>query len=114
MTIKGKAYVVGAFEHPTRYAPDKSTAQLHAECALGALADAGLSPKDVDGYFGARDIPGPNALWLVDYLGLNLKHIDSTDTGGCSYLIHISHAAQAIAAGKCKVALITLAEIGRD
>lgn len=109
MTIKRKAFVVGAYEHPTRYAPDKSTAQLHAECAIGALADAGLSPKDVDGYFGARDIPGPNALWLVDYLGLSLKHIDSTDTGGCSYLIHISHAAQAIAAGKCKVALITLA-----
>ena len=49
MTIKGKAYVVGAFEHPTRLAPDKSVAQLHAECALGALADAGLSLSDVDG-----------------------------------------------------------------
>ena len=108
MSIKKKAYVVGAFEHPTRYAPDKSTVQLHAECALGALKDAGLEPKDVDGYFGARDIPGTNATWLVDYLNLKLTHIDATDTGGCSYLIHISHAAQAIAAGKCKVALITL------
>ncbi|NYT22438.1 thiolase domain-containing protein [Alcaligenaceae bacterium] len=109
MSIKRKAFVVGAFEHPTRYAPDKSTAQLHAECALGALADAGLSIKDVDGFFGARDAPGENASWLVDYLNLNLKHIDATDTGGCSYLIHVAHAAQAIAAGKCQVALITLA-----
>lgn len=109
MSIKRKAYVVGAFEHPTRYAPDKSTAQLHAECALGALKDAGLEPGDVDGFFGARDIPGPNASWLVDYLNLNLTHIDTTDSGGCSYLMHISHAAQAIAAGKCTVALITLA-----
>ena len=35
--------------------------------------------------------------------------MDSTDTGGSSYLLHVSHAAQAIAAGKCKVALVTLA-----
>jgi acetyl-CoA acetyltransferase len=44
MSIKGKAYIAGAFEHPTRKAPDKSVAQLHAECAKGALADAGLTP----------------------------------------------------------------------
>ncbi len=35
--------------------------------------------------------------------------MDSTDTGGSSYVLHVGHAAQAIAAGKCKVALITLA-----
>ena len=33
MTIKGKAYIAGIYEHPTRHAPDKSTAQLHAEVA---------------------------------------------------------------------------------
>ena len=45
MTIKGKAYIAGAFEHPTRHAPDKTVAQLHAEVALGALADAGLPAR---------------------------------------------------------------------
>src|SRR6202008_3266398 len=33
----------------------------------------------------------------------------STDTGGCSYLVHLGLAAEAIAAGKCSIALITLA-----
>jgi len=46
---------------------------------------------------------------MVDYLGLRVRHVDSTETGGSSYLIHVSHAAQAIAAGHCDVALITLA-----
>ena len=46
---------------------------------------------------------------MVDYMGLKLRHVDSTDTGGSSYLLHVGHAAEAIAAGKCKVALITLA-----
>ena len=44
------AYIAGAFEHPLRKAPDKSVAALHAECARGALADAGLTFADVDGY----------------------------------------------------------------
>ncbi|WP_234195748.1 thiolase domain-containing protein [Pseudacidovorax sp. NFM-22] len=110
MTIKGKACIAGAFEHPTRKAPDKTVAQLHAECARGALADSGLTLQDVDGYFCAGDAPGLGANSMADYLGLTrLRHVDTTDTGGSAYLIHVSHAAQAIAAGKCDVALITLA-----
>lgn len=110
MSIKGKAYLMGAFEHPTRDAPDKTTAQLHAECAKGALEDAGLSFDDVDAYFCAGDAPGFGAMSMIDYMGLkNIRHMDTTETGGSSYLVHVSHAAQAIAAGKCQVALVTLA-----
>src|SRR6185369_14335410 len=109
MSIKGKAYLVGAFEHPTRKAENKSVAQLHAEVAKGALEDAGLSKQDVDGYFCAGDAPGLGPLSMVDYMGLKVKHVDNTETGGSSYLVHVAHAAQAIAAGKCSVALITLA-----
>jgi acetyl-CoA C-acetyltransferase len=109
MSIKGKSCIVGVFEHPTRKAEDKSVAQLHAEVAKGALEDAGLERKDIDGYFCAGDAPGLGPLSMVDYLGLKVRHMDSTDTGGSSYLIHVAHAAQAIAAGKCNVALVTLA-----
>jgi len=109
MSIKGKAYVVGAWEHPRREIPDLSTAQVHAECARGALEDAGLSLSDVDAYYCAGDAPGFGAMSMADYMGLKLKHMDSTETGGSSYIIHAGHAAEAIAAGKCKVALITLA-----
>jgi acetyl-CoA C-acetyltransferase len=109
MSIKGRAYIVGAYEHPTRKADDKSVAQLHAEVAKGALEDAGLSRAEVDGYFCAGDAPGLGPLSMVDYLGLSVRHFDSSDIGGASYLVHVAHAAQAIAAGKCNVALVTLA-----
>ncbi len=109
MTIRRRACIAGAYEHPTRKAPDKTVAQLHAECARGALADAGLTLQDVDGYFCAGDAPGLGANSMADYLGLKLRHVDTTDTGGSAYLIHVAHAAQAIAMGKCNVALITLA-----
>src|SRR5476651_1986295 len=110
MSIKSKAYIAGVFEHPTREAIGYTTPQLHAECAKGALEDAGLSKDDIDGYFCAGDAPGFGAMSMADYMGLrNLRHMDSTETGGSSYILHVGHAAEAIAAGKCSVALITLA-----
>ncbi len=109
MSIKRKACIVGAYEHPTRHAPDISLAQLHADVALGALRDAGLHKNDVDGYFCDSDAPGMGGTSLIEYMGLRPRHMDTTETGGSSYLAHVSHAAQAIAAGKCNVALITMA-----
>jgi acetyl-CoA C-acetyltransferase len=109
MSIKGKAYIAGIYEHPTRLAKDISLAQIHAEVAKGALEDAGLTKDDVDGYFCAGDAPGLGPMSMVEYMGLRPRHVDSTDTGGSSYVLHVGHAAEAIAAGKCKVALITLA-----
>ncbi|MBX3502372.1 MAG: thiolase domain-containing protein [Alphaproteobacteria bacterium] len=110
MSIKGKAYIGGIYEHPTRLATDKSLAMIHAEVARGCLEDAGLSKDDVDAYFCAGDAPGLGPMSMADYMGLTkLKHFDSTDVGGSSYVVHVGHAAEAIAMGKCKVALITLA-----
>ena len=109
MSIKGKAFIVGAYEHPDRVIPDKSVSQIQAEVAIGALKDAGLSLSDVDGYFytGQLNLGGTAT---SDYLGLtNLKCLDTTMTGGSSPMFQIGHAAAAIALGKCSIALVTLA-----
>ena len=109
-TIRGAAHIAGAFEHPLRTIPDRTTPQIHAEVAVGALADAGLTMGDVDAYFCAGDAPGFGPLSMAEYLGLDhLSYVDSTEIGGSSYVAHVGHAAAAIAAGKCSVALITLA-----
>jgi acetyl-CoA C-acetyltransferase len=46
---------------------------------------------------------------MADYMNLKLRHVDSTELGGTSYIALAAHAAAAIALGKCEVALITLA-----
>ena len=51
---------------------------------------------------------------MADYMGLKLKHTDSTETGGSSYLVHVGHAMEAIHAGKIDVALVTLAGLPRQ
>lgn len=109
MSLRGAAHVVGVFEHPTRKAPDRSVAQLHAECARGALEDAGLSKDDVDGYFCSGDAPGLGPINMIEYMGLKVRHVDSTDVGGSSNQVLLGHAVEAIQAGRCNVALLTLA-----
>jgi acetyl-CoA C-acetyltransferase len=113
MTIRGKAFIVGAYEHPGRSLPDKTIPQIHAEIAVGALKDAGLSLQDVDGFFSDAMGLGMGVVSMAEYLGLKLSYMDSTESGGSSYLCHVGHAASAIAAGKCRVALVSLAGKGR-
>ena len=106
MTVWGKTAIVGAWEHPTRFAPHMTAFQIHAESARGALADAGLTVRDVDGFFTSG--VGPiGLLSLCHHLDLRPDHVDSTSIGGSSFVSHCIHAAAAIAAGLCKVALVT-------
>jgi acetyl-CoA C-acetyltransferase len=112
MTIRGRACIAGAYEHPRREIPDRSIWQIHAEVALGALDDAGLDLSDVDAYF-CDSSAGFGPVSMSEYLGLHPRFVDSTETGGSSYLVHVGHAAAAIAAGHCEVALVTMAGLAR-
>ncbi|MBI4514842.1 MAG: thiolase domain-containing protein [Deltaproteobacteria bacterium] len=106
MSLAQSAVIAGVYEHPTRWAPEKTAYQIHAESARGALADAGLTIKDVDGYLTAGVSP-LGVMTLAEHLDLNPRYLDSTQIGGSSFVAHVSHAAAAIAAGLCEVALIT-------
>lgn len=107
MSLSGKIAIAGVYEHPTRWAPEKSETQIMAESARGALADCGLSLQDVDGLFSAGISMGPMGIVaLAEYLDIKPRHIDGTNIGGSSFVAHVSHAAAAIHAGLCEVALI--------
>jgi len=87
-----------------------SQIQLHADAALNAMADAGLKPADIDGIATAGETP----VTIAHYLGLTPKWVDGTAVGGCSFMIHVRHAAAAIASGLCETVLITHGESGRS
>jgi acetyl-CoA acetyltransferase len=107
MSLSGKAAIAGVFEHPTRWAPDKTEFQIMAESARGALEDAGLALSDVDGLFAASMTMGAmGTIELAEYLNLKPDYVDGTNIGGSSFVAHVTHAAAAINAGLCNVALI--------
>jgi acetyl-CoA acetyltransferase len=90
--------------------PEMSQIQLHADAALNAMADAGLRPSDIDGIASAVETPQQ----LAHYLGITPTWADGTSVGGCSFMLHVRHAAAAIEAGLCKTVLITHGESGKS
>ena len=83
---------------------------MHADAALNAIADAGLKLSDIDGIATAVETPQQ----IAHYLGITPTWVDGTSVGGCSFMLHVRHAAAAIEAGLCKTVLITHAESGKS
>lgn len=90
--------------------PDLSQLGLHADAALNAMADCGLKPADVDGVATAGETP----VQVAHYLGITPKWVDGTSVGGCSFMLHVRHAAAAIESGLCRAVLITHGESGKS
>jgi acetyl-CoA acetyltransferase len=90
--------------------PDMSAIQLHADAALNTLKDAGLKPTDIDGVATA----GASPTEIAYYLGITPTWVDGTSVGGCSFMLHVRHAAAAINEGLCSTVLITHGESGRS
>lgn len=107
----GSIAIVGAAETTDLgRIPDLSVLQLHADAALNTLADAGLTAADIDGVATAGESP-TNIAW---YLGITPTWVDATTVGGCSFMLHVRHAAAAIAEGLCTTVLITHGESGKS
>ncbi len=90
--------------------PNTSIIGLHADAALNAMADAGISANEIDGIATA----GISPVDLAHYLGITPTYADGTSVGGCSFMLHVRHAAAAINEGLCTTVLITHGESGRS
>lgn len=111
MSLRGAVAIVGAAETTDLgRIPDKSALELHADAALNALADCGLTPADVDGVASAGEMP----VDVADYLGIVPEYLDGTNVGGSSFMLHVRHAMAAITAGLCETVLVTHGESGRS
>ena len=109
--MRGRVAIVGAAEtSELGVIPDLSQIELHADAARNALADCGLSLRDVNGVATAGESP----VAIAHYLGITPRWLDGTAVGGCSFMIHVRHAAAAIAAGQCSTVLITHGQSGRS
>jgi acetyl-CoA acetyltransferase len=91
--------------------PDHSTLQLHIEAAVNAVADAGLTMRDIDG---VATVNAPGPVQVAHALGITPAWMDGTGVGGTSFLLHVRHAAAAIRAGYATTVLITHGESGRS
>jgi acetyl-CoA acetyltransferase len=91
--------------------PGHSALGLHVEAARNAVADAGLTMKDIDGI---ATVSAPGPVQVAHALGIYPGWLDGTGIGGTSFLLHVRHAAAAIRAGYATTVLITHGESGRS
>jgi acetyl-CoA acetyltransferase len=108
----GSVAVVGASESTKiGSVPGMSQIMLHADAALNAMAECGLKPSDIDGVACVGPMMPQQ---IAHYLGITPTWVDGTGVGGCSFMLHVRHAAAAIMAGYAKTILITHGESGKS
>ena len=99
--------IVGVAESDLgQVAEGMSPMDLVAQGTQRALADCGLTLKDVDGLFCAMTQQRMSITSMIEYLGIQPKFIGSSMTGGSSFEFHVAQAVAAIEAGLCNVAVI--------
>lgn len=112
--VKNPVYIVGVAETPLGEVYDHTEQSMVGVAALEALAEAGMTMKDVDGimvnYMGEE-----GSVQVGEYLGIrNPRWADSTDFGGAAFELHVHHAMLAIAEKRCDVVMLAYASRQRS
>lgn len=110
---KRGTYIVGAAETPLGKVADHTELSMVAIAAREALAEAGMTLKDVDGVF-VNYMGEEGSVQVGEYLGIQPRYADSSDLGGGAFEAFVHHSMLAIAAGRCEVALIAYASRQRS
>ena len=115
MRARGKAAIVGAAESDLgEVGPGFTPLDLIGQATERALVDADLTKEDVDGLFSASAYYSMATVSAGEYLGIRPRYSDATNMGGSSFVSHLLHAAAALEAGLCEVALVTYASTQRS
>lgn len=102
----GKTAIVGAATFGVGKSPGFDSMDLTVRASLLALADAGIKLSEVDALFVAQPQDTLAGLSFADYLGVRPKITDCNRSGGSAFMLQLEHAALALDAGYCDVALI--------
>ena len=104
--------IVGAAESDLGVT-DRSVLGLQTQAVTRALADAGLSLRDVDG-IATTGVSRFSATSLAEYFGLQPRWTDSTYSGGSAFEMFVARAAQAIEAGQAETVVVSFASNQRS
>jgi len=103
------AFITGAFDTAVGEVPGSSCMGLHAQAAIGAVADAGLALSDIDGVLCAYSFTEPHLMLgsvFCEYLGIHPGFCSAIQAGGASAGIMVMQAAALVASGQCNHVLL--------
>jgi len=99
------AAITGACDTAVGELPGSTCMSLHAEAALGAVADAGLSLADIDGVLCAYSFTEPHLMLasvFCEHLGVHPGFCAAVQAGGATAGIMVMQAAALVASGQCR------------
>jgi acetyl-CoA acetyltransferase len=103
------AFITGAFDTAVGELPGSSCMGLHAQAALGAVADAGLQLSDIDGVLCAYSFTEPHLMLasvFCEWLDIHPGFCAAVQAGGATACILVMQAAALVASGQCKHVLV--------
>jgi len=100
-----KVAIVGAALSDIGRVDTKTPFELHYQATTRALADAGLTKADIDG-FGSSGMGMLAPIEMCEYLGLRPTWIDGTGVGGSTWEFMVEHATAAIMAGHAETVVL--------
>ena len=105
--MRGSVAIVGVGLAGCGEAPGWTENEIMAQAARNALADAGLTTRNVDGVVCASSNSTMTGLAVAEQLGIHPRFTESTCVGGSSFVGHLIPAALALNAGLCDTVLVT-------
>jgi acetyl-CoA acetyltransferase len=90
----------------------KTPFDLHYQASSRAIADAGLTKADIDG-FGSSGMGLLAPVEIAEYLGLRPTWADGTGVGGSTWEFMLAHATSAILTGQAEVVVLVYGSTAR-
>jgi acetyl-CoA acetyltransferase len=91
-------YIAGVAETPLGEVWDETELSMVARASREALAEAGMTLRDVDALF-VNYMGEEGSVQVGEYLGIEPHYLDSSDLGGAAFEAFVHHAMLAVAAG---------------
>ncbi|NYT84150.1 thiolase family protein [Pollutimonas harenae] len=103
------AFITGASDTQIGELPGSTCMSLHAQAALGAVQDAGLTLDDIDGVLCAYSFTEPHLMLasvFCEYMGIHPAQSLAIQAGGASACVMVMQAAAMVASGQCNHVLV--------
>jgi acetyl-CoA acetyltransferase len=104
--------IVGAALSDCGRVDDKTAFELHQQATARAIADAGLTKDDIEGFM-SSGLGTLAPIEVGEYMGIRPTWADSTSVGGSTWEFMVEHAYAAIATGLVDVVALTYGSTAR-
>ena len=105
-SLRGQVAIAGVGHAGLGEAHGFTEMEVLAQAAARAVADAGLTMRDIDGLATCSSSATMWSMPVAEYLGLKPRYIEATMLGGSSFVSHLLPSVMALVSGQCNAVLV--------